>query len=61
MYYLSDDSIFYMDTVEITVAGKPIEHSDVKMIECLFGSYKITSVFEEREKKAEILNFGVDN
>jgi len=31
------------------------------MIDCQFGSYKITNVYEEREKKAEILNFGVDN
>ena len=50
-----------MDTNEIHVGGKHVEHSEVMMIECLFGSYKITSVYEEREKKAEILNFGVDN
>ena len=31
------------------------------MIDCQFGYYKITNVYEEREKKAEILNFGVDN
>ena len=31
------------------------------MVDCQFGSYKITNVYEEREKKAEILNFGVDN
>ena len=31
------------------------------MIECLFGSFKISNVYQEKDKKAEILNFGVDN
>jgi hypothetical protein len=31
------------------------------MIECLFGSCSKTKVYEEKDQKAEILNFGVDN
>jgi hypothetical protein len=61
MYYLSDDSVCYLDTNSIIVGGKHIEHSEVKLIDCLFGSWKETCIYEEREKKAEILNFGVDN
>lgn len=31
------------------------------MIQSLFGSYKDTDVYQERDIRAEILNFGVDN
>lgn len=31
------------------------------MIECLFGGFKVSKVFEDSIKTAEILNFGVDN
>jgi hypothetical protein len=61
MYYLSDDSLFYMDTTDIKVHDRIIVHSKIKMISCLFGSYKLSNIYEEKEKKAEILNFGVDN
>lgn len=46
-YYMSDDSLFYMETEEITVNDKTIEHSQVYMIECLFGGYKKVRVFED--------------
>lgn len=31
------------------------------MIEALFGSYKITDIYNDKDNRAEILNFGVDN
>lgn len=31
------------------------------MVECLFGSFKISKIYEDKDQRAEILNFGVDN
>lgn len=36
-------------------------HSEIYMIECLFGSYKKTKVYFDNDMRAEILNFGIDN
>ena len=33
----------------------------IMMIECLFGSYLVTQVYKDKDERAEILNFGVDN
>lgn len=59
--YLSDDQMFFMTTREIECDGKTVEHSSIKMIDTLFGSYKITEVYCDKDHRAEILNFGVDN
>lgn len=31
------------------------------MVEAQFGTYKVTDVYEDKDSRAEILNFGVDN
>lgn len=31
------------------------------MVECKFGNYSVTEVYKDRNLKAEILNFGIDN
>ena len=31
------------------------------MIESLFGNYRQTAIYKDQDKRAEILNFGVDN
>ena len=30
-------------------------------MEAQFGTYKVTDVYEDKDSRAEILNFGVDN
>jgi len=61
LYYLSDDDVFYMQTHEITLFNKHIEHSKVYMLQSLFGSYKVSEIYQDKDIRAEILNFGVDN
>ena len=61
-YYLSDDQVFYMKTTEIKLSnGKKVEHSVIMTLEALFGSYKISEVYRDKDIRAEMLNFGVDN
>ena len=31
------------------------------MVEAQFGNYKITDIYEDKDARAEILNFSVDN
>ena len=31
------------------------------MIESVFGSYAKTPIYQDKDKRAEILNFGIDN
>jgi hypothetical protein len=61
MYYLSDDKVFYCSTHEHTHGKEVIMHSSIILIECLFGSFKKNKVYEDKDPRAEILNFGVDN
>lgn len=61
MYYLSDDKVFYMNTHECVYGEDTIEHSEIMLIECLFGSFKSSKVYQDNDQRAEILNFGVDN
>lgn len=62
-YYLSDDKIFFMKTMakKMKLSDREVMHSHIFLIECLFGSYKTTSIYEDHDSRAEILNFGVDN
>ena len=61
-YYLSDDQVFYMKTTEIKLSnGKKVQHSVIMTLEALFGSYKISEVYRDKDIRAEMLNFGVDN
>ena len=60
-YYLSDDSLFYMITKEIKIGKKLVQHSEIKFVECQFGSYKVTNIYQDADKRAKILNFSVDN
>ena len=43
------------------MGGKEVEHSHIYMIESQFGNYEKTMVYKDKNEKAEILNFGVDN
>jgi hypothetical protein len=61
LYYLSDREFFYMETNKVQIQGKEILSSKIYLIETIFGSYKKTEVYHEKDKRAEILNFGVDN
>jgi len=60
-YYLSDDMAFYMTTVEQRIGKTKVLHSNIKLCEASFGNYKITDIYEDKDQRAEILNFGVDN
>ena len=60
-YYVSDDSLFYMTTDQIQIGKRLVLHSEIKFVECQFGSYKVTNLYQDKDKRAEILNFGVDN
>jgi len=40
---------------------KKVEKSLIKMVEAQFGNYKITDIYEDKDGRAEILNFSVDN
>jgi len=40
---------------------KKVKKSLIKMVEAQFGNYKITDIYEDKDGRAEILNFSVDN
>ena len=61
LYYMSDDSLFFMTTNDIEFNNKTIKHSEIFMIECKFGNFAKSQVYKDRNLKAEILNFGIDN
>ena len=50
-----------METNQVEIQGKEIFSSKIYLVETIFGSYKKTEVYHEKDKRAEILNFGVDN
>ena len=50
-----------METEEIEILGKCILSSKIYMIESVFGNFVKTQVYQDKDKRAEILNFGVDN
>jgi len=60
-YYYSDDCIFYMTTKVCKLGLKNVKRSLIKMVEAQFGNYKITDIYEDKDGRAEILNFSVDN
>ena len=60
-YYLSDDMAFYMTTKSVRIGKKKILRSQIKLCEASFGNYKIADIYEDKDQRAEILNFGVDN
>ena len=61
LYYMSDDQVYFMKTDCLDINGRHIEHSHVYLLEALFGSHKVSQIYEDTNKYAEILNFGVDN
>ena len=60
-YYESDDNVFYMVTFDRTIGETTILHSKIMIIECKFGTFNVRKVYQDKDQKAEILNFGVDN
>ena len=44
-YYLSDDSLFYMISFQDQMDKKCVLHSEIKLVECQFGSYKVTNLY----------------
>ena len=62
-YYYSDSLAFYMTTRETKLGPfrKRVLHSSIKLVEASFGNYKVTDMYEDKDQRAEILNFGVDN
>lgn len=60
-YYYSDDMAFYMTTKATEIGKRTVLHSDIKLVEASFGNYKVTDIYEDKDQRAEILNFGVDN
>ena len=58
---MSDDNLCYLSTENIIVQNKEIKHSKIWLVESLFGNWNKTNIYEDIDKKAEILNFGVDN
>jgi hypothetical protein len=50
-----------METEEIEINDKCILSSKIYMVESVFGNYVRTQVYFDKDKRAEILNFGVDN
>ena len=60
-YYLSDREFFYMETKEMSWQGKNVLNSKIYLIESVFGSYSKTQVYQDKDQRAEILNFGIDN
>ena len=58
---MSDDNLCYLSTEDIIVQNKEIKHSKIWLVESLFGNWNKTNIYEDMDKKAEILNFGVDN
>tara|TARA_B110000285_G_scaffold174888_1_gene196119 strand:+ start:943 stop:1356 length:414 start_codon:yes stop_codon:yes gene_type:complete len=67
-YYLSDSMAFYMTTQKQCPKDNKHSHkrnrvlrSSIKLVEASFGNYKVTDIYEDKDQRAEILNFGVDN
>ena len=62
---------FYMTTVEMnkhnhkhkSIGSKKnsVLHSSIKLVEASFGNYKVSDIYEDKDQRAEILNFGADN
>jgi hypothetical protein len=50
-----------METKEISWQGKSVLNSKIYLIESVFGSYSKTQVYQDKDQRAEILNFGIDN
>jgi hypothetical protein len=50
-----------MTTREFDIGKKKVKKSIIKMVESQFGNYKITDMFEDKDGRAEILSFAVDN
>lgn len=61
LYYLSDDKVFFKETHDHRYGEAMVEHSKIFLVECLFGSFKTNKIYEDKDQRAEILNFGVDN
>lgn len=60
-YYLSDDEAFYMTNKEMKSGKRRVIHSQIKLVQAQFGTYKVSDIYEDKDARAEILNFGVDN
>lgn len=47
--YLSDDQMFFMTTKKIDISnyGK-VEHSKIFLLEAIFGSFKITEIYVDK-------------
>ena len=60
-YYLSDREFFYMETNEMEYNGKFVLNSKIYLIQSVFGSYSKTQIYQDKDQRAEILNFGIDN
>jgi len=52
---------FYMTSKESMIGKKKVLHSQIKLVEASFGNYKVTDIYEDKDLRAEILAFGVDN
>ena len=50
-----------MESNKIEIQGKEILSSKIYLVETGFGSYKKREVYMDKNNRAEILNFGVDN
>lgn len=50
-----------METNKIVIQEKEILSSKIYLIETGFGHYDRREVYNEKNNRAEILNFGVDN
>ena len=50
-----------MTTEILDIGNEHIEHSVVKMLEAQFGNFKVSEIYKDKDQRAEILNFGVDN
>ena len=48
-YYLSDDSMFYMITKENKIGKRIVLHSEIKYVQCQFGSYKVSEIYEDKD------------
>ena len=49
------------DRLDGNCCTKPILSSKIYLIESVFGSYNRTEIYYDKDKRSEILNFGVDN
>ena len=49
MYYMSDEKVFFMKTCDHQYGQETVEHSTIHLIECLFGSYKVSKIYEDKD------------